>query len=82
VSRVIDLIPGDVVENDDPQGRKGTFIAQAQHPIWPSLRLVLWKMSDGTWSFDALDYYQEIGVVTSFDDDDWRQFELRKALLG
>lgn len=58
--RVRDLQPGDVVVH---ASSSATFVAQAEHPIWPSLRLVIWRLRDGSWSHDALSPEQEVGEV-------------------
>ncbi len=41
----------------------GTFIVQTQHPAYPTLQLVVWRLSDGSWSFDALQADQYIGQI-------------------
>jgi len=66
-ARVCDLVGGDVV---DIGGRTGTFIGRSDHPRYPSLALVVWRLDNGTVSFDALSYQQEVGEVVS-DRDDW-----------
>lgn len=77
-SRVCDLQPGDEVTN---AGMSAVFVAATQHPIWPSLRLVVWRMPDGRgWSHDALNAQQEIGVVTPSTLEE-RMARVRKALL-
>lgn len=59
-ARVIDLQPGDLVTLGD---RSAVFIVQAEHPLWPVLQLVVWRLDDGTASFDALSSIQEVGDV-------------------
>lgn len=77
-SRVRDLQPGDEVRN---AGLSAVFVVATQHPIWPSLQLVVWRMPDGNgWSHDALDARQEIGDVTPSTLEE-RMARLRKALL-
>lgn len=77
-SRVCDLKPGDEVSN---AGMSAVFVAATQHPIWPSLQLVVWRMPDGNgWSHDALNTQQEIGTVTPSTPEE-RMVRLRKALL-
>lgn len=56
--RVTDLLPGHVVTLG---GDSAVFIAAPPHPLHRGLRLVLWKMPDGTWSLDALLAEQEVG---------------------
>lgn len=63
MARVYDLQPGDLVTVPGSD-LSGTFIAQTPHPSYPGgLSLVIWKMSDGTFSFDALLPNQEIGEI-------------------
>lgn len=80
---VAQLVPGDVV---DLMGERATFIAQTQHPLWPHLRFVVWRLHDetrlpGGWSHDALDARQVVGEVASATDEQ-RQAALRDALFG
>ena len=56
--RVADLRSGDVVEQG---GDLACFIAEQQHPLWPHLRLVTWRLDGGGWSVDALDARQVVG---------------------
>lgn len=79
MTRVSELSPGNVVENF---GRSAVFVAQTEHPIWPHLRLVIWKMDDGSWSHDALDARQDVGQLKPWDEPDERMATLRFALLG
>lgn len=60
-ARVIDLQPGDHVTNG---GESAVFIVRTQHPVWAVLQLVVWRLQDGTASFDALSPDQEVGEVT------------------
>lgn len=77
---VADLTPGDLIGNS---GMSALYVAQAQHPIWPRLRLVIWRLSDGTWSFDALDSRQEVGERLSRNEPPGRrELRLRDALLS
>jgi hypothetical protein len=77
---VADLTPGDLIEN---AGQTALYVAQAEHPIWPHLRLVIWRLSDGTWSFDALDSHQEVGERLSRNEPPGRrELRLRDALLS
>ncbi len=79
MSTVADLIPGDIV--DVPVAGAGTFVARCQHPIWPHLQLVIWRLADGTWSLDALDARQYVGHARPANHLD-RDLALRHALLG
>lgn len=77
-STVFDLKPGARVLM--PDGRAATFVQHAPHPLTPNLRLVIWKMPDGSWSHDALDLFQHVGEALAATDDERRQ-ALREALL-
>jgi hypothetical protein len=72
------LRPGDL---DAHAGHHAVYIAQTEHPIWPHLRLVIWRLEDGMWSHDALDWRQDIGTVTPSTAAE-REQRLRVALLG
>lgn len=78
MTTVAELIPGDVVDNGLDSA---TFVARTQHPLWPSLQLVVWRMADGSWSHDALHTSQDVGQARSADVFA-RQAALRWALLG
>lgn len=56
--QVQDLQPGDVIEI---VGEKAVYITRSSHPVYRGLDLVIWKLEDGTYSFDALHCKQEIG---------------------
>jgi hypothetical protein len=71
-------MPGQIVEVG---GRSATFVGAMPHPIWPVLRLVIWKMDDGEWSHDALDSRQWVGEAQPSTSDE-RLINLSKALLG
>lgn len=51
--RVAELEPGMTFEGMGPI-KGATVICTASHPIFPGFWLVVWKMHDGTMSFDAL----------------------------
>jgi hypothetical protein len=78
---VAELRPGDVVEQAGQEGLPATFIIRTEHPIWPKLSLVVWKLWDGSWSFDALSDAQEVGQLSP-SDHGTRQERLRNALYG
>lgn len=78
MTRVRDLIPGDEVTLPP---ESAVYIAQCEHPIWPRLRLVIWRLRDGSWSHDALLPAQEVGTVTDTTYDE-RRDRLRHALLA
>lgn len=52
--RVIDLIPGTVMEDPRDPAVTVTYIAQTVHPLYRGLQLVIWRMPDGSISLDAL----------------------------
>ena len=63
MARVVDLLPGDLVTVPG-SNIGGIFIARAPNPRYPGLQLVIWKLSDGKMSFDALYMSQDIGRIT------------------
>jgi hypothetical protein len=69
------LQPGDVVIHSSLTDERGCYIQQAIHPVWPHLRLVIWRMEDGAIYLDALDSRQVVGVVVE-------KVDVRGALLG
>ena len=77
MATVAELRPGDLVTN---ASMAATYVAQAPHPIWPHLRLVIWRMADGSWSHDALDPQQYVGIAVAGTHDELQQ-RLRAALL-
>lgn len=80
--RVEDLKPGMLVRQ---AGREAVFIAQSQHPLWPTLQLVIWRLLDdglpGEWSFDALRAIQEVGEADPEESDAQRRSRLHRVLL-
>ena len=77
VTVVAHLRPGDQTTHATGTA---TYITQTQHPIWPRLQLVIWRMNDGTWSHDALSPAQEVGCLTpSTRAERWTR--LQAALL-
>jgi hypothetical protein len=76
--RVSDLLPGDrVTQGAD----SAVFVAQTEHPLWPDLRLVVWRLANGMWSHDALSPAQDVGEMTPSTADE-RKGRLQSALLG
>lgn len=80
---VMELHPGDLVNQGHVQS---TFVAQTVHPLWPHLRLVVWRVPEslglpGNWSHDALDPRQVVGTVVPATPYE-RTERLRAALLG
>lgn len=61
-------------------GHSAVFVAQTQHPLWPHLRLVVWRLPDGTWSHDALSALQDVGDVSPATQQA-RVARLRSALI-
>lgn len=78
MSAVGDLSPGDLVTLSVTD-LSAVFIARTEHPLWPHLQLVIWKMPDGSWSHDALFAHQEIGTITPSAPEE-RTARLRRAL--
>lgn len=82
MTTVAELLPGQIV--DGPAGNPveaATFVAQTEHPIWPQLRLVVWKLHrDDSWSHDALDPQQDVGQARP-STAIGRLYNLRRALL-
>jgi hypothetical protein len=82
MTQVSELTPGDLVTLPSHTGpRSAVYVTQAQHPIWPNLQLVIWRLHDGSWSLDALDTNQDVGPVTL---STWQDLaaRLRQALLN
>lgn len=77
MAEVQHLLPGDVVALGD---RQAVYVSRCQHPLWPSLQLVIWRMDDGSWSPDALDANQDVGTVLAVAPEQ-RRNRLRHALL-
>lgn len=69
-TNVLELRPGDVwltVDRDHAQPALRSlvhvFVGQKQHPVWPALQLVIWRVSNGETRLEALDCgreYEEI----------------------
>ena len=73
---VAQLLPGDEIHQ---LGMSAVYIAQTAHPLYPGLQLVIWRMSDGTWSHDALSAAQVVGMAADRSYDA-RHGRLREAL--
>lgn len=78
MTTVRELVPGFVVVLDD---RSATYITQTQHPIWPQLQLVIWRLANGSFSLDALSPHQHVGDVVPSTREQ-REQQLRGALLA
>lgn len=74
---VAELLPGDEISQLDTSA---VYIAQATHPLYPGLQLVIWRMPDGSWSHDALRASQVAGTAADRSYDA-RHARLRAALL-
>lgn len=74
---VHELQPGDLILNAD---MSATFITQSAHPLYPGMRLVIWLLRNGEWSFDALSAGQVVGVRGEPTDKRAREHRLREAL--
>ena len=70
--KVSDLTPGDTIESG---AFIGTFIGRMEHPLWPDLQLVTWRLDDGMISIGAMDLDREVGEKIAEGTD-----SLRKAL--
>jgi hypothetical protein len=82
MATVQELRSGDVVTLAD---QSAVFIASEPHPEYPGLRLVIWKLDDGTWSLDALSNLQEVGDVLSYaiaDDRHMRWQRIQEVFDG
>lgn len=78
LTRVSELLPGDLVSQG---GMQAVFITHCPHPVWPRLRLVIWRLDDGGWSHDALDADQDVGEAAPATSEE-RQHRLRAVLGG
>jgi hypothetical protein len=85
LSRVCDLIPGQRVTGF---GQSAIFVARTDHPLYPGLQLVIWRMEGGGWpdteagwSLDPLDARQEVGEAQASTAEE-RTANLRAAILG
>lgn len=67
MTTVSELVPGQIVTN--PGGR-AVFVASADHPVYLTLRLVVWRMEDLSWCHDALDAHQEVGEADHPSDEE------------
>jgi hypothetical protein len=56
--RVVDLRPGQYIEL---LGQGATFVVMTAHPLDQGMALVIWKLDNGTWSFDSLSPLQDVG---------------------
>ena len=81
--RVNDLIPGMQFKSFLPEepGVITFIITHTLHPLYPELALVIWKMPNGGYSFDALDLRQELPYQPyPFNNPELLKQNLRGAL--
>lgn len=81
---VRDLVAGNRVGLDQfGVDRSAIYVGQIDsHPLYPSLRLVLWFLDDGTWSHDALAPAQVVGFVDDHETPADRDRNLRRVFRG
>jgi len=77
--RIADLRTGDLVKL--PGAGSALFITDLEHPLYPMLRLVIWRTPDGVTFMDALSARQDLGEVAPSTLAE-RQARLRAALNG
>jgi hypothetical protein len=78
VTRVIDLIPGDLIHFS---GRSSVFVARTEHPYYLGFAMVIWRMDQGDWSHDALLPNQELSGEVESATDEERRSRLFTALF-
>lgn len=78
MSTVRELAPGGVI--DVPGMSSATFISSIDHPIYRGMRLVTWRMADGSLSLDALSPFQYVGEARRTNEG-LREQALRRALV-
>jgi hypothetical protein len=86
MTRIQDLVPGDIVES---HFSVATFITQTAHPPYSGLQLVVWRVHEHHletreapfWSLDALSSLQAVGHVPELSDNQ-REHNLREALYA
>lgn len=67
IAVVQDLLPGNTVRMGE---QSAIFVGRSDHPKYPNLQLVIWKLDDGAWSLDALFDTQEVGEVEDETDEE------------
>lgn len=55
---VVQLDPGDVIKIGP---HWAVFIARKSHPLRDGFKLVIWRLDDGSYSFDCLSPMQDVG---------------------
>lgn len=76
---VAELQPGDVV-NLTGADFAGIFVGSSLHPVYPGLTCVVWLLTDGRWSVDALSPWQVVGDAVRHDDPEERIAFLNRRL--
>lgn len=79
MTKVKELTAGDKVEL---AGHSAIFVTEGPHPLYPKLRLVVWRVDGREWSFDALSAEQEVGEVVQGETAETRNKRLRQILMG
>lgn len=80
--RIDDLVPGMMLK--DVEGNRHTFVGRLpDHPLYPGLRLVVWRRSTGEWFHDALSGDMAVMVVGTIEphDPEILRSNLERALL-
>ena len=76
MTQVQHLLPGDLVTQGE---MSAVYVTQAEHPLFPGLRLVVWRLDGGGWSHDALRPDQDVGEA-AVTVPAQRAVRLRRAL--
>lgn len=80
-ARVSDLQPGDTLALSQAHPVTAIHVATVDpHPLYPGTCLVVWRMSDGSWSHDSLSPDQVVGAVDAPRTETERSQRLRAAL--
>lgn len=81
--KIDDLAPGTVLV-DHVEGHRHTFVALVpSHPLYPQLRMVIWRRDNGEWYHDALSGMMDVSIVGDIEstDPDILQANLKRSLL-
>lgn len=76
--KVSELEPGQQIINPI-DGSTPCFIVAFAHPYYDGLAQVVWRMPDGTSSFDALSWHQDVGEPVPASESE-RVTNLRDAI--
>lgn len=80
--KIDDLVPGMVIT--DVNGEKHTFVALVpSHPLYPQLRMVIWRQDNGEWFHDALSGMMDVSIMGDIElaDPSILQANLKRSLL-